>query len=186
MRCTLRQLALLTSLYALSAASAPPVAPTELERFVTHPDTVVAVQRDVGVLVSLDSTLAVTVLVAAARSDARAMRGARFELHDNGGTERVYLDERQLAKLEQDVGLMELGLTATVRAVPGGHSVLGTEACWMPDPVQRILCPEMQWAPAWSGLRIWSFGGKAFDFRDRTVVELRELVERSVTELNAL
>ena len=38
----------------------------------------------------------------------------------------------------------------------------------------------------WTGLRLWTFGGATFDFRDRTVADLRELVERAVTELNEL
>ena len=67
-----------------------------------------------------------------------------------------------------------------------GNSVTGTEACWMPNPVQRILCPELQRASTWTGLRLWTFGGATFDFRDRNVADLRELVERAVTELNEL
>lgn len=181
-----RLLALLVSWVALPAIGAPPVAPTAFETFATHPDTLVAVQREVGSLSSLDSALTVTVLVTAARTDAQRMRGARFELRDNGGTEHIYLGESQLAKLEQDVGLMELSLTAGAAQLRGGNSVVGTEACWMPNPVQRILCPELQWTPAWTGLRIWTFGGKSFEFRDRTVVDLRGLVERSVTALNEL
>lgn len=188
MRCARRRLALLSSLLALPAAAAPPVAPTPFEAFVTDPDTAVAAQREVGSLTSLDSTITATVLVAAHRVEARSMRGAIFELRNNGGADLIYLDKRQLAKLEQDVGLMELGLTAKAQVAPraGGSWVLGTEACWMPNPVQRILCPELQWAPAWTGIRIWAYGGKTFEFRDSTVPELRELVERSVTELNAL
>jgi hypothetical protein len=182
-----RLLALLAAQVALPAVGAPSVAPTAFETFATRPDTLIAGQRDVGSLTSLDSTLTVTALVAATRTDGQRMRGVRFELRNNGGTERIYLDDRQLAKLEQDVGLMELSLTAGAAQLRGGNSVVGTEACWMPHPVQRILCPEMQWAPAWTGLRIWTFGGsKTFEFRDRTVVELRGLVERSVTELNEL
>ena len=117
------------------------------------------------------------------------MRGARFELRNNGGIEQIYLDERQLAKLESDVGLMELGDAAAARRgerTARGNSVTGTEACWMPNPVQRILCPELQRASTWTGLRLWTFGGATFDFRDRTVADLRELVERAVTELNEL
>ena len=56
----------------------------------------------------------------------------------------------------------------------------------MPNPVRRILCPEIQTAPDWNGLRLWTFGGARFDFRDRTVTELRELLERAVTELDEL
>ena len=77
------------------------------------------------------------------------------------------------------------------RSATGGarapRSVNGTEGCWMPNPVQRILCPELQTAPRLgTGLRLWTFGGATFDFRDRTVTELRELVERAVTELDEL
>ena len=55
-----------------------------------------------------------------------------------------------------------------------------------PNPVQRILLPEIQRRLAWNGLRLWTFGGARFDFRDRTVTELRELLERAVTELDEL
>jgi len=67
-----------------------------------------------------------------------------------------------------------------------GNSVTGTEACWMSNPAQRILCLELQRASTWTGLRLWTFGGATFDFRDRNVADLRELVERAVTELNEL
>jgi hypothetical protein len=170
--------------------AAEAAAPTAFEALATHPDTVVASSREVGSLASVDSTLTVTVLVAAARTDAaRRMRGARFDLRNNGGTEQVYLDARQLAKLETDVGLMELGgalAPEPATAASPGVRVLGTEACWLPQPVQRILCPELQQAPSWTGLRLWTFGGAIFEFRNRTVAELRALIERAVTELNGL
>ena len=68
-----------------------------------------------------------------------------------------------------------------------GTTVQGTESCWMPNPVQRILCPEMQAAPQWSGLRLWTFGGDLiFEFRDHGIEELRELSERAADELAAL
>ena len=164
--------------------------PTAFERFATDPDTVVAASREVGSLTSVDSTVTVTVLVVAMRADpSQRMRGARFELRNNGGIEQIYLDDRQFTKLESDVGLMELGDAAAARRgerTARGNSVTGTEACWMPNPVQRILCPELQRASTWTGLRLWTFGGATFDFRDRNVADLRELVERAVTELNEL
>ena len=173
-----------------ATAAAGTVTPTAFERFATHPDSVVVASREVGSLRSVDSTVTVTVLVVAMRADpSQRMRGARFELRNNGGIEQIYLDDRQFTKLESDVGLMELGDAAAARRgerPARGNSVTGTEACWMPNPVQRILCPELQRASTWTGLRLWTFGGATFDFRDRNVADLRELVERAVTELNEL
>ena len=84
---------------------------------------------------------------------------------------------------------MELGDAAAARQgerTARGNSVTGTEACWMPNPVQRILCPELQRRRDVDRPRLWTFGGATFDFRDRTVADLRELVERAVTELDEL
>jgi len=174
-----------------ATAAAGTVRPTAFERFATHPDSVVVASREVGSLTSVDSTVTVTVLVVAMRADpSQRMRGARFELRNNGGVEQIYLDDRQFTKLESDVGLMELGDAAAARQgehTARGNSVTGTEACWMPNPVQRILCPELQRrAATWTGLRLWTFGGATFDFRGRNVADLRALVERAVTELNEL
>jgi hypothetical protein len=173
-----------------ATAAAGTVAPTAFERFATHPDSVVVASREVGSLRSVDSTVTVTVLVVAMRADpSQRMRGARFELRNNGGIEQIYLDDRQFTKLESDVGLMELGDAAAARRgerTARGNSVTGTEACWMPNPMQRILCPELQRASTWTGLRLWTFGGATFDFREGNVADLRELVERAVTELNEL
>ena len=94
---------------------------------------------------SVDSTVTVTVLVVAMRADPSQLRGARFELRNNGGIEQIYLDERQLTKLESDVGLMELGDAAALGGASAWRAEFdGTEACWMPNPAQRILCPELQ------------------------------------------
>jgi hypothetical protein len=170
------------------AAAAPE--PTAFERFVMEPNIVVAASREIGSLASVDSTVAVTVLLAQSPADQlRRMRGVRFDLSHNVGTERIYLDERELAKLRNEVALMERFNTAALGRTGGvtsAQTVHGTEGCWMPNPVRRILCPEIQAAPDWNGLRLWTFGGARFDFRDRTVTELRELVERAVTELDEL
>ena len=42
------------------------------------------------------------------------MRGVRFEFSHNVGTERIYLDERELTKLRSEVDLMELVNTAAL------------------------------------------------------------------------
>lgn len=183
---------LVSSWVAMSTVADPAaVAPTAFEAFVTDPSTVVAEARDVGSLASVDSTLKVTALVAAARADdARRMRGVRFELSNNGGAEQIYLDEPQLERLLMELDGIELAKDKAFGQAPGtllgGMSVLGTESCWMPNPVQRILCPELQRAATWSGLRLWTFGGATFDFRDRDSAELRGLVERASAELRKL
>jgi hypothetical protein len=177
---------------AMSAAADPvAVAPTAFEAFLAEPSTDVAAAREVGSLASVDSTVKLTILVAAARADdSRRMRGVRVELSNNGGAEPIYLDEPQLERLLLELDMMELAKDKAFGqaqgAAPGGMSVLGTESCWMPNPVQRILCPELQRAATWSGLRLWTFGGAVFDFRDRDSAELRELVERAAAELRKL
>ena len=87
---------LLSSLAAVPAATGVAgVEPTAFERFATDPGTVVIASHEIGSLRSLDATAKVTVLAGADRADAaRRMRGVRFELSSNGGTENVYLDER--------------------------------------------------------------------------------------------
>jgi hypothetical protein len=173
----------------LASAAVEP-APTAFERFATDPDIVMAESREVGSLASLDATVKVTVLLATARADeTRRMRGVRFDLSNNGGTERIYLDERELAKLKMEVALMERFNNverAQTAGVTGATQVHGTESCWMPNPVRRILCPEIKAGADWNGLRLWTFGGAAFSFRDRSITELRELVERTVEELDGL
>ena len=89
------------ALLAASAAAAPE--PTVFERFVTEPNTVVAASREVGSLASLDSTVAVTVLLAQSPADAQLLRGVRFDLSHNVGIGTHLLDERQLAKLRSEV-----------------------------------------------------------------------------------
>ena len=182
---------LLSSLAAASAATgAAGVEPTAFERFATDPGTVVIASREIGSLRSLDATAKVTVLVGADRADAaRRMRGARFELSSNVGTETVYLDESQLERLGGELGLMDRFKDPTFsddQPRARGMTVQGTESCWMPNPVLRILCPELQAAPSWSGIRLWTFGGDIFEFRDHGIEELRELIERAVDELDAL
>lgn len=171
-----------------SAAVEP--APTAFERFATDPAIGVAVSHEVGSLVSVDATVKVTVLLATARTDeTRRMRGVRFDLSNNGGTERIYLDERELAKLKMEVALMERFNNierAPTAGLTGATQVHGTESCWMPNPERRILCPEIKAGADWNGIRLWTFGGAAFVFRDRTITELRELVERTVVELEEL
>ena len=174
---------LLLTLSICGAAAAQVVAPTAFEQFATDPDTAIATSQVTGSLASADATVEAAVLLAEARSDsARRMRGVRFELRNAGGAERVYLDERQLAKLKTEVILLE----RSPQPATTGRRIQGTESCWMPDPVQRILCPEMQMSPEFNGLRLWTFGGARFDFRDRSLTELRELLERTDAALAEL
>ena len=172
------------------ATGASGVEPTAFERFATDPGTVVVATRETGSLRSLDATAKVTVLVAADRADsARRMRGVRFELRSNAGTDNVYLDERQLERLNNELSLMDRFKDPQFgddQHRARGTVVQGTESCWMPNPVLRILCPELQSAPSWSGLRLWTFEGDIFEFRDVGIEEPRELVERAADELAAL
>lgn len=165
------------------------VEPTAFERFATDAATSVT-SRVVGSLTALDATVEVAALVAVARAEGAVHAlGARFELSNNGGREHVYLDRPQLERLLMELDLMELGKQAAARMgqeTTRGTRVTGTESCWMPRPVQRILCPEIVASPAWNGLRLWTFGGAEFAFRDRTSTELRALVERAVTALNEM
>ena len=113
----------------------------------------------------------------------------RFDLRNNGGAEQVYLDEPRLERLLMELDLMEVASAADATKPQGAGaamSVMGTETCWMPNPVQRILCPERVRASAWSGFRLWIFGGAAFEFRGRDTGELRDLVERAGTALREL
>jgi hypothetical protein len=108
----------------------------------------------------------------------------RFDLRNNGGTEQIFLDEPQLERLLEELDLMEYAKDkafAQAGAPRGGNVVHGTASCWMPNPVQRILCPELVRAATWSGLRLSTFGGRSLDFRDRDSAELRKLVELAVS-----
>jgi hypothetical protein len=175
---------------AAAAAGSHAAEPTAFERFATDPDTALVASAAIGSLGSVDSTVEITALVALARADAaRRMRGVRFDLRNNGGAEQVYLDEPQLERLLMELDLMELANAAdtTERQAAGAAIwVVGTETCWMPNPVQRILCPERVRAPAWSGLRLWTFGGEVFEFRGRDTAELRDLVERAGAALREM
>jgi hypothetical protein len=174
------------SVVAAAVSCANAAEPTAFERFATDPGTAVEVVRDLGSLTSVDATVRVTLLVGAARIDNARMRGVRFELRNNGGVEQVYLDELQLEQLLGELDLMGSLKDEAFSGRTAGMQVLGTESCWMPTPALRILCPEVQRAPAWSGLRLWTFGGALFEFRDRTSADLRALVARAATALGKL
>ena len=169
-------LLLTLSICGASQVAAEAAAPTAFENFATAPDVTIAMSHAVGSLTSADAMAEATVLLAVSRLDsAKRMRGAQFELRNARGAERIYLDERQLAKLKTEVILMErLPQPATT-----GRRVQGTESCSMPNAVQRILCPEMHIAPEWRGLKLWTFGGARFDFGDCSITQLRELLERT-------
>jgi hypothetical protein len=173
-----------------SAGFAAQPEPTLFEAFATSPNTITKFSREVGAIDSSDATAHATVLVIEDTADStNRMRGVRFDLVHNTGSDQVYLDEGQLRSLKREVDLIErfnarVFETSSQNLSPGGTAVHGTESCWMPDPFERILCPEYRVGPDWSGLSIGTFDGWPFSFPDRGPADLIGLLDRAIAELD--
>ena len=177
--------ALSVSLLLVLAASAvsAAVAPTRLEALAQSADAVITLSHEVGGLRAPDAVATLTVLAVAGRAGAEpALRGLRFDLASNAGTDRVYLDANQLSVLRNELDLMAR-LSTTGR---GASRAQGTESCWMPKPELRILCPEVRVSPEWTGISLGALGGPSFAFRGVEARELQQLVDRAIAEIDAL
>jgi len=168
-----------------SADERPRPEPTALENFVARPTVVLELDQTVGTLASKDGTVAVAAIVAAdtANPDQR-MTGLRFDLADNAGADRVYLDATQLAVLRDDLAGIEGGIPE-VEASQAGASVQGTGACWMPAQPMRILCPSYRVGPEGSSFGLAAYGGRGFSYPGERPAAFAALVERAIARLEA-
>jgi hypothetical protein len=84
-----------------SAGFAAQPEPTLFEAFATSPNTITKFSREVGAIDSSDATAHATVLVIEDTADStNRMRGVRFDLVHNTGSDQVYLDEGQLRSFD--------------------------------------------------------------------------------------
>lgn len=186
-RCHSLALALTLVLVAAAPrADAPAPAPTAFESFVADPNVVVEFEQWAGTVASADARVSVTALAGHDSADAsRRMRGARFTMEDNAGSDSVHLDESQFAALLRDLAQVEAG-KARLRSESGApYRVHGTASCWMPQRPMRILCPSYRIGPDWAGMLLGAYGGRTFEFPDREPAELAALIARAAALLEA-
>lgn len=89
----------------------PSPVPTDLESFVVQPGVVLDLDEDVGSLRSTDTSVAVAVVIASDTGrPGERMRGLRFVLENNSGSDQAWLDETQLAVLLDDLSGIETGI----------------------------------------------------------------------------
>lgn len=113
------------------------------------------------------------------------MRGLRLTLEEHAGSDSVHLDEPQFAALKDDLASVER-LQASMREESGApYLVAGTTSCWMPARPTRILCPSSRIGPDWTGILLAAYGGRAFEFPDRSTVELATLIDQAQAALPA-
>lgn len=181
-------------LLALAAVTVSPIAaahepavtgPTALESFIARPSVVLDRETVVGTLRSADASVSVAAIVASdsARPGER-MTGLRFDLSDNGGVDRTYVDASQIPQLREDLAGIEGGIPE-IEASQAGASVQGTGACWMPPQPTRILCPSYRVGPEGRGLQLAAYGGRTFNYPGERPAALSALVEQAARQLEA-
>ena len=181
--CFLALVAVIVVVPVASAHEQPPTAPTALESFVAQPTVVLDLAEVVGAIRSTDATVSVAAIIATNTANpGERMTGLRFDLSDNGAAERVYLDISQLPQLSEDLAGIEGGIPE-LEASQAGVSVQGTGACWMPAQPTRILCPSYRVGPEWSGMGLFAYGGRGFDYPGERPAALLALVDRALAEL---
>ena len=170
---------------AASADKRPPPEPTALESFVGQPTVILDLAEVVGTLESTDASVAVTAIVATDTANPGVrMTGLRFDLADNAGADRVYLDATQLAPLRGDLADIEGGIPE-LEAGQAGVNVQGTAACWMPPRPVRILCPSYRVGPEGSSFGLAAYGSRGFSYPGERPAALAALVERAIARLEA-
>lgn len=159
--------------------------PTALEAFASASDTRIKQEIDVGKLESSDALLKVTALVLVNDGhQVGEMRGVRFVLQNNVGTDVIYLDLAQIDRLRRDLKGLETGRASFEEhgdAAP--YRVQGTESCWLPESTARIMCPSVYTFPNGSGLSLHALFSPDFQFPNRSAKELMLLVETSLRAL---
>lgn len=180
-------LAVVTTIHsgaAFSDARSPPE-PTALESFIAEQGVVLDLAEEVGSLRSTDASVAIAAVIASdtGRPGVR-MRGLRFVMENNTGTDRAYLDETQLAALLDDLAGIETGIPE-LEAGGSPYRVQGTGACWMPARPMRILCPSYRIGPDWTGLTLAVYGGRGFEYPDHRPAELAALIRRAIAHPDA-
>ena len=131
---------------AFSDARPSPV-PTDFESFVVQPSVVLDLDEDVGFLRSTAASVAVAAVIASDTGrPGERMRGLRFVMENNTGSDQAWLDETQLAALLDDHSGIEAGIP---KLESGGspYCVQGTGACWTPARPMRILCHSYRNGP---------------------------------------
>ena len=176
----------------VAVASFPAVAgadspePTALEAFVAKTSVVVEFSQVAGSIRSSDATVEVTAIVASDSADPSIrMRGISLSLQNNTGSDRVYLDESQLAAVQRDLTQIELGIPRLKGGTDAPWRVEGTASCWKPRQPQRILCPSYVVGPMGSRLALAAYGGKGFEFPGHRPSELAALIERAIEAFSA-
>lgn len=170
----------------VSADDRPSPAPTALEAFVARPTVVLDVGEVVGGFESKDASVMVIAIVATdtAHPGVR-MTGLRFDLADNAGADRVYLDARELAQLREDLAGIEGGIPELEAEGGAPVRVQGTGACWMPPRPTRILCPSYRVGPDGRGMHLAAYGSRNFSYPGERPAALAALVERALARLEA-
>ncbi|HUG02889.1 MAG TPA: hypothetical protein VML92_00495 [Steroidobacteraceae bacterium] len=126
---------------AFSDARPSPVS-TDLESFVAQPGVVLDLDEDVGSLRSTDASVAVAAVIASDTGrPGERMRGLRFVMENNTGSDQAWLDETQLAALLDDLSGIEKGIPE-LQSASSPYRVRGTGACWMPARPMRIHGPS--------------------------------------------
>lgn len=165
---------------AIAFAQRPAPEPTAFEAFAARSSAEPILARDVGFIESADAKVSVTALrLKDAEQLSQRMSGVRFDLENNAGVDQVYLDPEQVAALRRELAGIQSGIPMLEADGSAPYRVQGTGACWKPDPVVRILCPDYYVGPDRSGMRLAALGGRLFEFPDRKPSELIELIDRA-------
>lgn len=152
-------------------------APTAFESFATDPGAELLAVEEIGSIRSSDGILIVTAMAVASRSrPGERMSGIRVRLEDNSGFDEGYVAADELNAVLADLDALDSDRSLLADGLGAPYSVQGTEACWMPDPVTRRLCPGYGIGPAWEGLTISIYGGKGFRFPAYTPGDLAALL----------
>lgn len=168
-----------------SSDPSPSPVPTDLESFVATPTVVLDLDENLGSIGSTDASVSVAAVIASdtGRPGLR-MRGLRFVMENNTGSDQAWLDETQLAALLDDLSGIETGIPE-LESGKSPYRVQGTGACWMPAQPMRILCPSYRIGPDWAGLTLAVYGGRGFEYPERRPAELVTLIRRAIARLEA-
>lgn len=179
-------LAVLASVSCLATGASRASEPTELEAFVAKPGVAFEFSQAIGSIESADANVEITALVASDTADAsQRMRGVRLSMENNSGIDHVYLDESQLASVQDDLADIEGGIAELKAAAGAPYRVQGTASCWMPAHPQRILCPSYRVGPDWSGMTLGAYGSNGFAFPSRRPAEFAALIDRAIEAFSA-